>query len=242
MNVLAWPFRTLALESARRLAASRGVLWSVGRTGKCMLQVFIAFGVNLKMLNCLFTRMPMATPSLGTGQAAAKRREAFTLFFRTSSGLRQGRRHRFCASSRLAKAIFQQPRRCPSLTSLLLVPSLQQQQGCLCETEVCRPFGMEARLFIGLSKAERNVLPVSIRALQQCMLPRQKIFPIPREGLTAQLLDEEVRFRRLREDSDGCPVPGWQKFASRVDTLLLIGRISEPGCYQCFWARCTWPR
>ena len=40
-----------------------------------------------------------------------------------------------------------------------------------------------------------------------CLQWRQKIFPIPREGLTAELLDEDVRFRRLREDGDGCPVP-----------------------------------
>ena len=45
--------------------------------------------------------------------------------------------------------------------------------------------------------------------VDQC---RQKTFPIPREGLTAQLLDEDLRFRRLREDSDGCPVP-WLSLA-----------------------------
>ena len=51
-------------------------------------------------------------------------------------------------------------------------------------------------------------------------LGRQKIFPIPREGLTAKLLDEEVRFRRLREDSDGCPVPFQASVHSFVDGVL----------------------
>ncbi|CAK9016129.1 unnamed protein product [Durusdinium trenchii] len=35
---------------------------------------------------------------------------------------------------------------------------------------------------------------------------RSSVFPIPREGLTAKLLDEEVRFRSLRRDPDGCPI------------------------------------
>ena len=35
---------------------------------------------------------------------------------------------------------------------------------------------------------------------------RARIFPIPRDGLVARLLDEEVRFRSLRRDTDGCPV------------------------------------
>jgi hypothetical protein len=35
---------------------------------------------------------------------------------------------------------------------------------------------------------------------------RSRVFPIPREGLTAQLLDEDLRFRTLRPDTDGCPV------------------------------------
>lgn len=35
---------------------------------------------------------------------------------------------------------------------------------------------------------------------------RSRVFPIPRQGLTAQLLDEDVRFRILRPDTDGCPV------------------------------------
>ncbi|CAJ1395721.1 unnamed protein product [Effrenium voratum] len=35
---------------------------------------------------------------------------------------------------------------------------------------------------------------------------RRSVFPIPKAGLVARLLDEEVRFRRLRRDSDGCPV------------------------------------
>ena len=35
---------------------------------------------------------------------------------------------------------------------------------------------------------------------------RRSVFPIPKTGLVARLLDEEVRFRRLRRDSDGCPV------------------------------------
>ena len=35
---------------------------------------------------------------------------------------------------------------------------------------------------------------------------RSRVFPIPREGLIARLLDEEIRFRTLRPDTDGCPV------------------------------------
>lgn len=35
---------------------------------------------------------------------------------------------------------------------------------------------------------------------------RKRIFPIPRQGMVAQLLDEEVRFRSLSRDTDNCPV------------------------------------
>lgn len=35
---------------------------------------------------------------------------------------------------------------------------------------------------------------------------RRQIFPIPREGRTAQLLDEGRRFSHLRTDAEGCPV------------------------------------
>ncbi|CAE7625833.1 BIP5 [Symbiodinium microadriaticum] len=67
------------------------------------------------------------------------------------------------------------------------------------------PAGTEASLCRFLT-ARKGDVQAARKMFADHLAWRQRTFPIPREGLTAQLLDEDLRFRRLREDSDGCPV------------------------------------
>mmetsp|Transcript_70550 Transcript_70550/g.165434 ORF Transcript_70550/g.165434 Transcript_70550/m.165434 type:complete len:390 (+) Transcript_70550:59-1228(+) len=84
------------------------------------------------------------------------------------------------------------------------LPQYKSVEGETCEWQRS-PAGTEASLqrFLAARKGDVNAAKTMFADHLEW---RQKIFPIPREGQVAQLLDEEVRFRRLREDTDGCPV------------------------------------
>ena len=54
--------------------------------------------------------------------------------------------------------------------------------------------------------ARKGDLKAAKKQFMENLAWRKRIFPIPRQGMVAQLLDEEVRFRNLPRDTDGCPV------------------------------------
>ena len=67
------------------------------------------------------------------------------------------------------------------------------------------PAGTDATLYRFVVARKGDVLAAKKQFIENLHW-RSRVFPIPREGLTARLLDEDIRFRSLRRDTDGCPV------------------------------------